>query len=217
MGVFGRPIPKGFAAPARSGADNTHRRALCKDQFPALKHAPMADTDPAAPEPPDHRPLYARLDALAIAYSHHEHAPVFTVAESRALRGQLAGAHIKNLFLRDKKRRMFLVTVLEDKPVDLKALKGVLGAQGNLSFGDAERLWTHLGVRPGSVTPLAALNDVDGAVTVALDRDLLAADTVYCHPLRNDMNTGLAPGDLVRFLEAEGHLPQIIEIPVRAP
>lgn len=176
----------------------------------------MADTDPIAPAPPDHRALYARLDALGIAYTHHDHAPVFTVAESRALRGQLPGAHIKNLFLRDKKRRMFLVTVLEDKPVDLKALKGALGAQGNLSFGDADRLWTHLGVRPGSVTPLAAMNDTDGRVGVVLDRDLMAAETVYCHPLRNDMNTGLAPVDLVRFLDAHGHLPQIIEIPVQA-
>jgi Ala-tRNA(Pro) deacylase len=136
---------------------------------------------------------------------------VFTVEESRALRGDLVGGHVKNLFLRDKKRNLYLVTVEEDRPIDLKALRAPLDSRGTLSFGDAALLWAHLGVRPGSVTPLSAINDTAGLVRVALDKALLRHDTVFCHPLRNDRNTGLAPRDLLRFLEAVGHAPLLID------
>ena len=126
--------------------------------------------------------LLARLDELGIACETFEHPPLFTVEQSRALRGDLPGAHIKNLFLRDKKRRMWLVTVLESRDVDLKALRKRIGAQGNLSFGNAELLMTHLGVIPGAVTPLAVINDRAGEVTMVLDKALLSATVVNAQP-----------------------------------
>ena len=155
--------------------------------------------------------LFARLDALGIAHETYEHAPLFTVEQSRALRGDLPGAHIKNLFLRDKKRRMWLVTVLESRDVDLKALRGRIGAQGNLSFGNPELLMTHLGVIPGAVTPFAVINDRAGNVTMVLDRALQTGALVNAHPLRNDRTSAVAAEDLVRFLEAEGHPPLILD------
>ena len=95
--------------------------------------------------------LFARLEVLGIASRSFEHDPVYTVEEAKALRGELPGAHIKNLFLRNKKGKMWLVTCLEDRQVDLKAL-GIRLEAGRFSFGSAERLMTNLGVEPGSVT-----------------------------------------------------------------
>lgn len=155
--------------------------------------------------------LLARLTALGIPFTRHEHAPVFTVEESRALRGDLPGGHIKNLFLRDKKRNFYLVTVEEELPLDLKALREKLGSRGTLSFGDADMLMELLGVRPGSVTPFGIINDRAGAVRVALDQGLLRHDLIYCHPLRNDRNIGIRPADLVAFLQAEGHDPLLLD------
>jgi len=114
--------------------------------------------------------LFRRLDSLGLAYQTHRHEAAFTVEESRALRGVLPGAHIKNLFLRDKKRRIWLVTVLEDRSVDLKALRHRLEARGNLSFGNADLLMEVLGVVPGAVTPFGIVNDNEGRATVVLDR-----------------------------------------------
>ncbi len=133
------------------------------------------------------------------------------VEESKALRGQLPGGHIKNLFLRDKRRNMWLVTVPEDRDVDLKALRHVLGAKGTLSFGSAELLAEALGVAPGAVTPFAVMNDREGSVTMALDRAVLANDPVNAHPLHNQATTALSPGDLLRFLSACNHPPLMLD------
>ena len=172
---------------------------------------PQADATTETPLPTSPAELHARLDALGIAYRCVEHPPVFTVDEAKALRGELPGSHIKNLFLRNKKGRMWLVTCLEDREVDLKVLGERLEA-GRFSFGSAERLMTYLGVRPGAVTPFAVINDKGGDVTMVLDSGLLGAGPVNCHPLVNDMTTALAPEDLLRFLEAEGHPPQMLEM-----
>ncbi len=151
--------------------------------------------------------LFARLDALGIAHETVTHPPVYTVEESQGLRGQLDGAHVKNLFLRDKKKRIWLATVLEERTVDLKSLKGILGAQGSLSFGSAELLAEVLGVEPGSVTPFGVVNDTERRVTVVLDSGIFDHETVNAHPLRNDKTTRVATADLQRFLEAEGYTP----------
>jgi len=172
---------------------------------------PQADAETETPLPTSPAALLARLDALGIAYRCVEHPPVFTVEEAKALRGELPGAHIKNLFLRNKKGRMWLVTCLEDREVDLKALGERLEA-GRFSFGSAERLMTYLGVRPGAVTPFAVINDTAREVTMVLDSGLLGEGPVNCHPLVNTMTTALAPEDLVRFLEAEGHPPQMLDM-----
>ena len=156
--------------------------------------------------------LFTRLDALGIAYRTTDHAPVFTVEESRGLRGLIAGAHTKNLFLRDNKKVFFLVTLEEERAVDLKRLRGLIGAKGGLSFASPEALFEHLGVRPGSVSPFAAINDEAATVRVFLDKDLLAAETVNCHPLINTKTTSIAPVDLVAFLKATGHEPGILDL-----
>lgn len=167
---------------------------------------------PADP-PLDENGLFTRLRRLGIAFENREHAPLRTVEESRALRGSIPGAHVKNLFLRDKKRRFFLVTVGEERKVDLKELRHVIGARGNLSFGDRDALRERLGVAPGAVTPFAVANDPGNRVTMVLERALAGAGRVSAHPLRNDMTTTVAAADLLRFLEAEGHPPLLVDLP----
>ena len=172
-----------------------------------MSHSAADETAlPTSPEA-----LHARLNELGISYQAVTHPPVFTVEEAKALRGELPGAHIKNLFLRNKKGRMWLVTCLEDRQIDLKSLGDRLEA-GRFSFGSAERLMTYLGVLPGSVTPFAVINDSGGAVTMVLDSGVMAAGPVNCHPLVNTMTTAVAAADLRYFLEAEGHAPLMLDM-----
>ena len=144
--------------------------------------APQADQTPnEAPMPTSPEALIAYLDGLGIATTTHTHPPVFTVEEAQALRGTLPGGHCKNLFLKDKKGRLWLVVALEDSKVDLKTLDKRIGS-ARLSFGNGDLLWEVMGVRPGSVTPFAVINDKDHRVTVVLEQammeDLLAAQLV---------------------------------------
>jgi Ala-tRNA(Pro) deacylase len=157
--------------------------------------------------------LFDRLQVLGISHHTVEHPPVFTVEEAKALRGNLPGHHIKNLFLRNKKEEMWLVVALEDRAVDLKRLGDVLGA-GRLSFGSPDRLRRHLGVEPGSVTPLALINDPAHDVRLALDRGLAQGGPVNAHPLVNTMTSALAAEALLRFFDATGHMPRWLDFPL---
>src|SRR5712691_4683930 len=126
--------------------------------------------------------LFVRLDALGIAHRTYDHPPVFTVADAVALRGQLPGGHCKSLFLKDKKSGLWLLVALEERSLDLRLVAEVLGAP-RFSFGGAALLYEVLGVRPGSVTPFALVNDTAHRVTVALDRAMLDHDPLNYHPL----------------------------------
>jgi Ala-tRNA(Pro) deacylase len=155
--------------------------------------------------------LFERLDRLGIAHHTVEHAPVFTVEQAKAHRGELPGHHTKNLFLRNKKEEMWLVVALEDRAIDLKQLGERLAA-GRLSFGSPERLGKYLGVEPGSVTPFAVINDGDHKVRLVLDSGLKSNELVNAHPLTNSMTTALSLADLLRFFEATGHAPLWLDI-----
>ena len=155
--------------------------------------------------------LLSRLDALGIVTTTVDHPAVFTVEESKRLRGNLLGGHTKNLFLKDKKGRLWLVVALEDRDVDLKALRKEIGA-AQLSFGKPDLLSKVLGLEPGSVTPFGVINDTDGQVTVILDKGLLAFDTVNFHPLTNTATTQISPEGLQAFLRDTRHEPTIIAL-----
>jgi Ala-tRNA(Pro) deacylase len=161
--------------------------------------------------------LFAALDRLGIAHPTMTHPPLFTVEQSQSLRGQIAGGHTKNLFLRDKKGTLFLVTTLEEAVIELKSLHRLLGASGRFSFGSADLLMETLGIVPGAVTPFAAINDTAGRVTLVLDAGLMEHAVINCHPLTNTMTTSIARADLVRFLESTGHPPRIVAVAGSGP
>ena len=156
--------------------------------------------------------LFARLDALGIETTTHEHPPLFTVEESKALRGDLPGGHCKSLFLRDKKRNLWLAVMLEDRAIDMKEMRKLIGASGSLSFGSPELLEELLGVKPGSVTPFAIMNDTGQRLSIVLDEEMMGFDPLNYHPLTNTATTAIAPADLMRFIEACGHTPQILDL-----
>ena len=174
--------------------------------------------DPAneAPLPVTAEDLFACLKKLGIAYELHHHKPVFSVEESAPLKAAIPGLHCRNLFLRDKKEKMFLVVAANETRIDLKKLQGLLGCD-RLSFGSADRLWKYLGVRPGSVCPFAIVNDRGGDVKIILDAGMMGADIVNYHPMENHMTIGLAPRDLARFVEFTGHEAHIMDLRPAAP
>jgi Ala-tRNA(Pro) deacylase len=155
--------------------------------------------------------LFALLDRLGIAHTTVSHQALFTVEQSRALRGQIPGGHTKNLFLKDKRGEFYLVVALEDAAIALKSLHSRLGA-GRFSFGSAQAMRELLGVEPGSVTPFAAINDTEGRVRVVLDAAMLAHEVLNFHPLANTMTTSISRAGLLEFLAATGREPRIESI-----
>lgn len=168
----------------------------------------MSQSDPAS-VPASRQDLFDRLDELAITTSTIEHDAVFTVAESSVLERDIAGAHTKNLFLKCKKGRLFLLVALNNAEINLKQLHKILGC-GRLSFGKPELLMQVLGVRPGSVTPFSLINDRDARVTVILDEPMMREEILNYHPLENTATTSIARGDLIRFVRSCGHDPHIM-------
>lgn len=160
--------------------------------------------------------LIAKLRQAAVALEVFEHPPVHTVEEARALRGEIHGVHCKNLFLKDKKDQLWLLVCEETTSVNLKTVPERIGA-ARLSFGKSDLLREALGVEPGSVTPLAAVNDAAGRVKIVLDRAIAASARVCCHPLVNTATVTLSSADLIRFLRSVDHEPLIADIVGRTP
>ena len=156
--------------------------------------------------------LFAFLDRLGIHVATTTHPPLFTVADSQALRGQIEGGHTKNLFLKDKKDNYYLVTLDEDATVDLKSIHQKIGAASRVSFGKPEALLDLIGVASGAVTVLGLINDTDGRVKMVIDSALLEHRVINVHPLSNEATTSIAREDLLLFLRATGHEPAILKV-----
>ncbi|MBB4266471.1 prolyl-tRNA synthetase associated domain-containing protein [Roseospira visakhapatnamensis] len=160
-------------------------------------------------------PLFAHLERLGIATTTTTHPPVRTVGEARATYTLLPGVHCKNLFLKDAKGAVVLVVCPHDRVLDVNRLHRRLGpAVGakRLSFGKADLLMEVLGVEPGSVTPLALINDRDRRVTVVLDAEMMAAEVANYHPLVNTATTAIRTADLRRFLDSLGHVVHVVDL-----
>jgi Ala-tRNA(Pro) deacylase len=154
--------------------------------------------------------LFAFFDQLGIAHRTLEHPAVFRVGEGEDFKAALPGGHTKNLFLKDAKGQLWLVSALQDARIDLKALPSAIGS-ARISFGSAELMEGTLGVTPGSVTAFALINDAARRVRFVLDADLAAADPVNFHPLTNTATTAISRADFRRFLAALGVEPLIVD------
>ncbi|MBD1546893.1 prolyl-tRNA synthetase associated domain-containing protein [Roseibium aggregatum] len=153
------------------------------------------------------------FDSLGIKVTTVDHEPVFTVAESGDLHELIEGGHTKNLFLKDKKGRLFLVVALHDATIDLKKIHQLIGGQGRVSFGNADLLMEVLGVTPGSVTPFTLINDREAhRVTPVFDAAMMRHDILNFHPLSNDATTTISRDDLLAFARGCGHEPQVLAV-----
>jgi Ala-tRNA(Pro) deacylase len=161
--------------------------------------------------------LFDFLRALGIEVTTKMHEPLFTVTDSQRLRGEIPGAHTKNLFLKDKKDNYFLLTMEEEAAVDLKSVHQVIGAASRVSFGRPEALSELLGVQPGAVTIFGAINDTEGRVRVVIDTALAAELLINAHPLVNTATTTIASKDLLAFVKATGHHPLVLNLSGATP
>jgi Ala-tRNA(Pro) deacylase len=158
--------------------------------------------------------------ANSINYKLFKHQPVFTTADKPVLVDSggvevIPGLHSKSLLLKDSKNNaFFLVSVTEDKRVDLKELGHELGS-GRLSFAKPEELLMLLKLEPGSVTPFGLLFDQQKRVVFVLDEDFLKGAWINFHPLRNDMTVSLDPESFLRCMEEMEHYPYVIRIPIK--
>lgn len=163
-----------------------------------------------ASTPYDRDRLLALLERIGAQAVTHDHPAVFRVGEGEEIKAALPGAHTKNLFLKDKKGRLWLISAEQSTVIDLKRLPRVIGSD-RLSFGSAELLEETLGVTPGSVTAFALANDQERRVTFVLDRVLAEADRVNFHPLTNTATTGVAQAGFRAFLAEIGVAPLIVD------
>ena len=159
--------------------------------------------------------LLEQLGGWELRFDYWEHMPLRTVEDSKQVREGFLSAedsdvHIKNLFLRGKKKQNYLVVLQEDAQVDLKQLASLLGA-GRLSFGSADRLLKCLGVRPGAVTPLAMITGCKHEVALHLDKSIMSAQRIHMHPLVNDRTIGMSPEGLTHFFEKIGCQPNMLD------
>ncbi|MFA4950404.1 MAG: prolyl-tRNA synthetase associated domain-containing protein [Brevundimonas sp.] len=145
-----------------------------------------------------------------IAQTTHDHPAVFRVEEGLELKVALPGAHTKNLFLKDKKGRLWLISARQDTVIDLKRAPALIGSD-RLSFGNETLMWETLGVRPGSVTALALINDTDRRVSFVLDQALWDADIVNFHPLTNTATTALEQAAFRKALALMGREPVLLD------
>lgn len=152
----------------------------------------------------------AHLEAIGVAYDNHDHPAVFRVEEGEEIKRAIPGAHTKNLFLKDAKGRLWLISALGETAIDLKRLHPVIGS-ARLSFGNAELMEETLGVTPGSVTAFGLANDPDHRVTFVLDAALAAADQVNFHPLVNTATTTVSQAGFRQFLAHHGRQPIVVD------
>jgi Ala-tRNA(Pro) deacylase len=153
--------------------------------------------------------LLARLQEMGIAQTTLWHRPVFTVEEGQDIKAALPGGHTKNLFLKDGKDQLWLISALGETAIDLKRLPPVIGS-ARLSFGNAALMQETLGVTPGSVTALALINDTGHRVRFVADNALMQANPVNFHPLTNAATTALSQADFRRFLAEIGVEPIVV-------
>lgn len=159
------------------------------------------------------RDLFDFLDALGVAHRTVDHPPIFTVEEGRDYKASMPGGHSKNLFLKDKKDRLFLAVAHCDTLVDIVGYGRAAGSKGRLSFGKPELMTATLGVIPGAVTPFALINETARALTeVAVDAALMSYPAVWFHPLENNASTAVAPEGLIKFIMACGFEPRLIDL-----
>ena len=158
----------------------------------------------------DRAGLFAHLDAHGIAHSTLDHPAVFRVEEGLEIKAALPGGHTKNLFLKDAKDQLWLISALGETQIDLKALPAVIGS-GRLSFGRPELMQQTLGVTPGSVTALGLINDVDHRLRFVVDAALWRADPVNFHPLTNTATTALSQAGFRAFLHSLGVAPTVVD------
>jgi len=159
--------------------------------------------------------LMALLDSLGLETTTWEHPAVFRVGEGEEVKAAIPGAHTKNLFLKDAKDQLWLISAADRTVIDLKRLHQVIGS-ARLSFGSAALMELTLGVSPGSVTPFALANDTGRRVRFVLDRVLAQAERVNFHPLTNTATTGIGQADFRRFLAAAGVTPLIVDFAAMA-
>ena len=159
--------------------------------------------------------LIAFFDAHAIAHDTTDHPAVFRVGEGEGIKDDIPGAHTKNLFLKDAKGRLWLISAQDDTQIDLKRLHAVIGS-ARLSFGSAELMEQVLGVTPGSVTAFALINDLERQATFVLDARLAQAERVNFHPLTNTATTGVSQAGFARFLQALGIAPMVVDFAAMA-
>ncbi len=159
--------------------------------------------------------LIAFFDAHAIAHDTTDHPAVFRVGEGEGIKDGIPGAHTKNLFLKDAKGRLWLISAQDDTAIDLKRLHTVIGS-ARLSFGPAELMEQTLGVTPGSVTAFGLVNDVERRLTFVLDRRLAQAERVNFHPLTNTATTGVSREGFAAFLAALGVTPIVVDFAAMA-
>lgn len=164
----------------------------------------------AARPPATRQQLFDFLDVHGVAHTTHAHPPVFRVEEGQAIKAALPGGHSKNLFLKDAKGQLWLISALGETRIDLKRAPAWIGS-AKLSFGSEERLYEALGVRPGSVTAFALINDPEHKVRFVLDAALMRTDPVNFHPLSNDATTAVSREGFLTFLKALGRQPVVVD------
>ena len=143
--------------------------------------------------------LIGLLNHKKYNFETHKHKSLFSVEDSKKLRGKIKGAHSKNLFLKNKKNKFFLISCEENEDIDLKKTSKCLDL-GNISFAKEKYLLQYLGIKPGSVSPFALLNDLENKVNFYLENNLYESKIINFHPLLNTFTITIETNKFIEFM-----------------
>ena len=149
---------------------------------------------------------YDFLDGLGVSYVRVDHEAAMSMEACAEIDKSLGTTICKNLFLCNRQKTDFYLLLMPgDKPFRTKELSSQLGV-ARLSFGAAEDMERLLFVLPGAVTVMGLINDADCAVRLLIDKDLMDAAEIGCHPCVNTSSIAFSMQDLLqRVLPATGH------------
>ena len=149
--------------------------------------------------------LLEYLSNRGIEYELVEHSMVFTIDEMIDAKLPHPELIAKNLFVRDdKKRAFYLITVLEDRRVDLKEFRKLYETRP-LSFASEEQLMDKLALTRGSVTPFGLLNNDEKDVKFYIDKAFIDAGLMGIHPNMNDATVFVKTDDVIALVREHGN------------
>ena len=146
------------------------------------------------------------LKSQNIEFKYFGHAPVFTCEDVEVCEAykSIRGIHSKNLFLKDRKSKIFYLVILPaEKSLNLANIEAITG--NKIKFANEVDLQTILGLTKGAVSPFGLINDSEKQTKVLIDKVIWEADFVSFHPNINTATIELTGKDFQKYIKVIGN------------
>lgn len=152
------------------------------------------------------------LNGLDIPFEIVKHEPALTTEQADSFIEGIEGVRTKTMFLTNKKKTAYYLLIMDDqKRLDMDLLKELIGAN-RVRMASPESLFEKMSLPAGVVSPFGLLNNAEKDIHVYFDKEIMSEKRMSFHPNTNEKTLFVDTVDLLRFLEAIGYEPHIIEL-----